>query len=193
MQVFETAYPVPHSIVISSSQLLSLRGGPSAMGMLKKLIIGRENGLRAGVRRAIFGGGKDADTTPNSAYSSPTYTAAVAPVEKPLEPPRDVTPPEGFEVVMHKDALAPGDVVELIAGGMAIAVCNVDGEFFAMDNACPHAEGPLGEGSMDGSVLTCPYHGWSFDVKTGACQTNADTSLTTYAVAVEGDAVCVRL
>ena len=163
------------------------------MGMLKKLIYGREDGFRAGLRRAVFGGEKNADTTPNSAYSSPTYTAAVAPVEKKLEPPRDVTPPEGFEVVMHKDALAPGNVVELIAGGMAIAVCNVDGEFFAMNNACPHAEGPLAEGSMDGSVVTCPYHGYSFDVKTGACQTNATVTLTTYQVAVKGDAVCVLL
>ena len=166
------------------------------MGLLKTLILGREDGIRSKLRSLVPGGGGE-DTSPNISYSAPTYSPSTAPVQAEgpgtLEPPRDVTPPEGFEVVMHKDSLKPGEVREVIAGGTAIAVCNVDGKYHAVSNTCAHADGPLGEGSLDGTVLTCPYHGWSYDVADGSCQTNADASIASYDVAVEGDAVCVRL
>lgn len=166
------------------------------MSLLKTLIMGRDNGIRAKLRGLVFGGGPE-DTSPNISYSAPSYSPSTAPASaspsKAPEPPRDVTPPEGFEVVIHKDALNPGEVTEVIAGGTAIALCNVDGSYYAVENTCPHAEGPLGEGSMDGSTLTCPYHGWTFDVTDGGCKTNADASIATYEVAIEGDAVCVRL
>jgi nitrite reductase/ring-hydroxylating ferredoxin subunit len=158
------------------------------IGLLKTLILGRENGIRAAIRRAVLGGDRDTDTSPHSSYSAPTYTPPAAP-----EPPRGVTPPEGFEVVLHRDAVAPGEVVEVISAGTAIAVGNVDGEFYAVGNTCAHAEGPLGEGSLDGNVLTCPYHGWTYDIKTGACLTNTNECVDSYEVAIEGDAVCVRM
>jgi len=166
------------------------------MGLLKTLILGRDNGIRCKLRGMIFGGSGE-DTSPNISYSAPAYSpspAAPAPaVEDGPEPPREVTPPEGFEVVMHKGALKPGEVKEVIAAGTAVAVCNVDGNYHVVANVCPHAGGPLGEGSLDGSVLTCPYHGWAFEVTDGSCQTNADSSIVTYEVAMKGDAVCVRL
>jgi len=166
------------------------------MGMLKTLILGRENGIRSKIREMVLGGGGE-DTSPNISYSAPSYSPSTAPVSATPsashEPPRDVTPPEGFEVVMHKDALASGEVTEVIAGGTAIALCNVEGTYHAVENTCPHAEGPLGEGSLDGTTLTCPYHGWAFDITDGACQTNTEASIATYEVAIEGDAVCVRL
>jgi nitrite reductase/ring-hydroxylating ferredoxin subunit len=166
--------------------------------MLKTLIIGRESGIRSKLRDLLLGGGGQ-DTSPNISYSAPSYSPSTAPApagssaQAALEPPRDVTPPEGFEVVLHKDSLAPGHVVEVIAGGTAIALCNVDGTFHAVQNNCPHADGPLGEGSLDGCTLTCPYHGWAFDVSDGSCSTNADAAITTFEVTIEGDAVCVRM
>ena len=164
------------------------------MGFLKTLIMGRENGIRTKLRGMLLGGGAE-DTSPNVSYSAPSYTPApAAPAASDVpEPPRDVTPPEGFEVVSHKAALQPGEVKEVIAGGIAIALCNVDGEYHAVTNTCAHAEGPLGEGTLEGAVLTCPYHGWSYDITDGACLTNSEVSITTYEVAIEGDAVCVRL
>jgi len=110
-----------------------------------------------------------------------------------LEPPKDVTPPEGFEVVLHKDALGAGEVIEIIIAGRAIAVANVDGSFFALSNACPHAQGPLGEGALAGPVVSCPYHGWEFDVRTGACLTDPASEVETYAVEVVDHAVCVAI
>lgn len=53
--------------------------------------------------------------------------------------------------------------------GEEIAVFNVDGKFFALSNICPHQGGPLGEGEIEGGTITCPWHGWKFDIKTGGC------------------------
>ena len=167
------------------------------MSLFKTILTGRENGIRAKIRAAL-GGGKREDTSPDSSYSAPRQQESKpAPAERALglspEAPKDVTPPEGFEVVLHKDALKPGLITEIIIGGTAIAVANVGGHYFACTNSCPHAEGPLGEGGMDGSVVTCPYHGWKFDLSNGDCLTNPGVKLKTYEVRVEKDAVCVRI
>ena len=53
-----------------------------------------------------------------------------------------------------------------------VALFNVDGEILALDNTCPHAGGPLGEGTLDGEVVECPWHGWEFNVRTGQCIEN---------------------
>ena len=104
-----------------------------------------------------------------------------------------MTPPEGFEVVLHVDALKPGEVSEVIAGGTAICVANVEGSYHAVSNTCPHADGPLGEGALQGTKVLCPYHGWAFDVTTGVCETNASSSIDVFEVQIKDDAVCVRL
>ncbi|MBI4178592.1 Rieske 2Fe-2S domain-containing protein [bacterium] len=75
--------------------------------------------------------------------------------------------------------------------GRSIALYNVDGQIYAMNGVCPHAGGPLGEGSMEGSVVTCPWHGWSFDVKTGACENNPDVTVECPKITVVGDDVLV--
>lgn len=166
------------------------------MAMLKTILLGRPDGLRRRLFRAIAG-----RVSPGGTAGAPTQPGPaprpVEPAERSLglrrEPPRDVTPPDGYEVVLHKDALDPGAIVEIIIGGTAIAVANVDGAFHAISNACPHADGPLGEGSMDGPVVTCPYHGWQFDVRDGSCKTNPYAKVQTFPVKIVGDAVCVRL
>ncbi len=158
------------------------------MGLLKTLLLGRENGIRARVRRRVMGQGSAAPPV-----SQPAPKPAEAALGLSPEAPRDVTPPEGYEVVLHKDALAPGSVTEVIIAGTAIAVANVNGTFRACANACPHADGPLGEGSLDGTMLTCPYHGWQFDLETGACATHAGADVKVYDVRVVGDAVCVNI
>ncbi len=159
------------------------------MGLLSTLVFGRKNGIRARLKRVILGG-EQPEPIRNDPSPPPPAEAALG-----LSPeaPKDVTPPDGYEVVLHREALKPGMVTEIIIGGRAIAVANVEGSFRACVNACPHADGPLGEGSLDGGLLTCPYHGWQFDLATGACPTNPDVTLTTYDVQVVGDAVCVRI
>lgn len=73
--------------------------------------------------------------------------------------------------------------------GKEIALFNVDGDIFALDNTCPHAGGPLGEGSMEERIVTCPWHGWSFDVRSGECQNNPDVSAKCFKVSVKGEEI----
>lgn len=104
-----------------------------------------------------------------------------------------MTPPDGYEVVLHKDALDAGKIIEVIIGGTAIAVARVGESFYAISNKCPHADGPLGEGTLEGTIVSCPYHGWAFDVRDGSCKTNPYALVQSYPVQVVGAAVCVKL
>ena len=65
------------------------------------------------------------------------------------------------------DAIADGESIEVVAAGRMVAIFNVDGEFFALDGICPHQGGPLGQGELEGCVLTCPWHGWQYELATG--------------------------
>lgn len=77
--------------------------------------------------------------------------------------------------------------------GKTLAVFNVAGTFHAIDNTCLHRGGPLGEGDVEGSVVTCPWHGWKFDVITGVCVANPSAKVERYDVQIEGNDVKVRL
>ena len=69
----------------------------------------------------------------------------------------------------------------------SVAIFNLEGEFFAIDNLCAHRGGPLGEGWVENGVVTCPWHGWDFDIKTG-CSTGLDNVCqAVYAVRINGD------
>lgn len=61
----------------------------------------------------------------------------------------------------------PGSSQELIVDERIIALFNVDGTFYALDGICPHQGGPLGQGRLTGTTVTCPWHGWQFDVTSG--------------------------
>ena len=84
-----------------------------------------------------------------------------------------------------------GKVVEI--EGKAIAVFNCDGSFYAIENTCKHRGGPLGEGSLSGSTVTCPWHGWQYDVTSGACTMNQSIKQQTFPVKVEGDNILIAL
>lgn len=84
-----------------------------------------------------------------------------------------------------------GRVVE--AEGKTLALFNVDGAFYALDNACAHRGGPLGEGDLDGPTVTCPWHAWRWDVKTGANVNNPAVRVACFPVIVENGAVFVEL
>lgn len=83
--------------------------------------------------------------------------------------------------------LAPGQMLTLTVDGRTLLVYNVDGAFYATDEACTHADGPLSVGTLDGKIITCLLHGSCFDVTTGAVACAPATApLTTYPVTVEG-------
>ena len=73
-----------------------------------------------------------------------------------------------------------------------IALCNVDGQFYAIDNLCTHDEGPLEQGELEGNEIECPRHGARFDVRTGeATQLPAFEPVERHPVRVEGDDIQV--
>ena len=84
-----------------------------------------------------------------------------------------------------------GKVVE--AGGKTVALFNCEGTFYAMDNTCKHRGGPLGEGSLSGTTVTCPWHGWEYDVTSGACQMDPSIKVQKFDVKVDGDDILVSL
>jgi nitrite reductase/ring-hydroxylating ferredoxin subunit len=86
-----------------------------------------------------------------------------------------------------------GQGIVMEVNGKTLAVFNVDGAFHAIDNTCIHRGGPLGEGDLEGSVVTCPWHGWQYDVTTGACVANPSAKVERYEVQVEGTDVKVLL
>jgi 3-phenylpropionate/trans-cinnamate dioxygenase ferredoxin subunit len=76
--------------------------------------------------------------------------------------------------------------------GKSIALANLNGEFYAVDNLCTHDNGPLGEGRIERGTIECPRHGARFDVKTGAVKAlPAVRPIKTYPVTLEGDEVRV--
>ena len=84
-----------------------------------------------------------------------------------------------------------GKVVE--ANGKSIAVFNCDGTFYAIDNTCKHRGGPLGEGSLAGTTVTCPWHGWEYDVTSGACQMDPSVTVQKFDVKLQGNDVLVSI
>jgi len=96
--------------------------------------------------------------------------------------------PEYVRVIGVGD-LPPGKGHVTEVNGREIAIFNVDGTFFAIDNTCAHRGGPLGEGELEGDVVTCPGHGWEYNVLTGISLTTPSASVKTYEVKVDGDDV----
>lgn len=89
--------------------------------------------------------------------------------------------------------LAPGTGRCVNVKGAEIAVFNVGGKVSAIDNTCPHQGGPLGEGDLDGTAVVCPWHGWRFDVTTGASPMIPSAKVKAFEVNVQGNDVFVNL
>ena len=88
----------------------------------------------------------------------------------------------------------PGGMRLLAVGDVRVALCNVAGTFYAVEDLCTHDDGPLGEVTLRGDVVECPRHGARFDVKTGrAVRMPAVVAVRTFPVRVEGDSVVVEV
>lgn len=87
----------------------------------------------------------------------------------------------------------PGTTVEVVIGDAIVALANVDGQVHALDGMCAHQGGPLGKGEFTGCTLTCPWHGWQYDVATGRQLLSEHIRQRRYPVRIEGDTIWVRL
>jgi nitrite reductase/ring-hydroxylating ferredoxin subunit len=84
-----------------------------------------------------------------------------------------------------------GKIIE--TGGRTLALFHSNGQFYAIDNACMHQGGPLGEGEVYGTRVVCPWHGWEYDFSTGCNVDNPSMKLSCFVVKVEGDDVLVEV
>ncbi len=89
--------------------------------------------------------------------------------------------------------LPPGRCAEVSVGGKPVALYNVDGTFHATSNICLHRGGPLGQGMLEGHAVMCPWHAWTWDVRTGENTANPSLRIPAYEVKVEDEQVLVRL
>lgn len=87
---------------------------------------------------------------------------------------------------------AMNEAREFPVGKKTICVANADGEFSAMDNMCRHHGGPLGQGVVLNGKVVCPWHGWEYDAKTGACRFGAEFAVPIYPIRTEGEDVLVE-
>jgi len=88
--------------------------------------------------------------------------------------------------------VGPGSMKRVMIAGHAVALVNLDGEFFAIDDTCSHEEASLSQGTLSGEVVVCPKHGARFSVRTGrVLSLPAVRSVAVYPVRVEGDEVLV--
>lgn len=98
-----------------------------------------------------------------------------------------------FVKVAQASEIAPGQGKTVEANGREIAIFNVGGTLHAIDNACKHRGGSLGEGELDGSIVTCPLHAWTYDVTNGECFDDPECGVSIYPVKVEGGDVFVEV
>jgi nitrite reductase/ring-hydroxylating ferredoxin subunit len=99
----------------------------------------------------------------------------------------------GFVLAAKTRDVPPGTIREVQLEGKAVAVANVDGQFHAINGVCLHRGGPLGDGPLEGPVVTCPWHGWQYDVRTGKVVQNANVGVERYRVEIRGDEIFVEV
>lgn len=98
-----------------------------------------------------------------------------------------------FVKICKTSEIKQGSGKSLEVNGKPVAVFNVNGNFYAINDVCGHRGGPLGEGELDGKTVICPWHGWRYDVTTGANELVPDLPTNRYEVKIEGEDILVDL
>ena len=94
--------------------------------------------------------------------------------------------------VAKTSEIPEGECKSVTVEGEAIALFHVSGKFYATEDTCKHRGGSLGEGTLDETIITCPLHGWTYDVTDGSCEMNAEVKLNTYPVAIDGEMIVIE-
>lgn len=98
-----------------------------------------------------------------------------------------------FISVAAVESLPPGQGRTVEVRGRRFAVYNVEGNFRAVDDACPHRGASLGAGILDDGKIYCPLHGWAFDPANGACLSNPERPVRAYPTRVENGEVQIGI
>jgi len=99
-----------------------------------------------------------------------------------------------FVPVARAGDVPPGEARVFAVEGLSLALANVEGKIYAIDNVCTHDDGPLGEGKLQGSAIECPRHGARFDVRTGAVlRMPAAFPVRTYPARIDNGEILVEI
>ncbi|MBZ5543012.1 MAG: Rieske 2Fe-2S domain-containing protein [Acidobacteriia bacterium] len=96
-----------------------------------------------------------------------------------------------FVRVASVSEIPEGTVKHVVVHDKPMALCRVEERFYAVNAVCPHMGGPLASGKLQGCIIACPWHGWTYDVRTGQPDHPGGHSVSAYEVRVEGDDVLV--
>ncbi len=92
--------------------------------------------------------------------------------------------------VGRKDSVPPGRGATVeFKDGTEVALYNVDGDFYAIENFCPHKAYSLADSCLEGNIVVCDLHKWRFDVRNGKCLTKKNASIESYEVVIEDDLI----
>ena len=98
---------------------------------------------------------------------------------------------DGFQSVARVEDIPPGQSKVVMVNNRAIAVFNVDGQYHAIYNVCPHEGGPLNEGRLKGFVVSCPWHDLAFDIRSGKGIDGGGYCIGSYEVRVESAEILI--
>lgn len=98
-----------------------------------------------------------------------------------------------FKRVGSVTALLGGEPLLAEVDGKEVAVFEVEDGFIATSGQCPHAGGPLHEGEVEGRILTCPWHGWEFNLDSGICEEDPCMTIERFEVRIDGDDILVKV
>ncbi len=146
--------------------------------------MGLRSAIKARVKAALGGSGGAA--APATVAAPAPAPAAAPPAALPAAPPSAVAKPVELSAVAQAAAVREGKAGTFAHIGYNVAVFRHAGRLYAIDNACAHEDGPIGEGEIEGTCVRCPYHDWQYDFTTGACITDPDRGRATFEV-VERD------
>jgi len=90
------------------------------------------------------------------------------------------------------DEIPAGSIREFQVEGKTVAIANVGGKFYVINNTCLHRGGPLGQGELVGKIVTCPWHGWQYDVTNGKLTMNPSAGVESYPLEVKGEDIWVE-
>ena len=96
-----------------------------------------------------------------------------------------------LEKVASVGEIPAGSIKTVEAGGKILAVANVGGTFYAIDNTCLHRGGPLGDGAILSGKVVCPWHGWEWDPQTGVHDASAKVAV--YPMKIENGDVLIEI
>jgi nitrite reductase (NADH) small subunit len=98
-----------------------------------------------------------------------------------------------FVKAAEKSDLTDGSGKVVNVEGRSIALFRVKNDYFALANVCLHRGGPLGEGNLNGSVVTCPWHGWKFDVRTGSFTIIPTLKVVSYKIKEQDGSIMIEI